>query len=504
MFGFSRVFTKPPEVVAAIDLGSNSFHMIVARVSDGDLQVIDRLKEMVRLGAGLQADKSLDAETQARALDCLQRFGQRLRSMPHDSVRAVGTNTLRQARNADAFLVAAEEALGHPIEVVAGREEARLVYLGVSHGLTASEERRLVVDIGGGSTELIIGEGFTPIVRESLHMGCVSMSRAWFGDGRIGRKNMQKAVIAARLEVSPVEARYKGMGWQAAVGSSGTIRSIRDVVQAAGWSEQGITLPALRELRTALVAAGHVDSLQLEGLSEERKPVFPGGVAVLLGVFEELGIEQMGVSDEALREGLLYDLMGRIQHEDARERTVNALSTRWSADMEHAGRVRATAITLLDKLGDAWNLPHDEYVDMLSWAASLHEVGLTVAHSQYHKHGAYLLENSDLSGFSRQEQRILAALVRGHRRKFPLADVTALPNASSGPAVRLCIIRRMAALVQRSRDDNVLPDIAVTGGEASLELVFPDGWLKAHPLTRAELKREKQYLKPAGIKLKAK
>jgi len=490
--------------VAAIDLGSNSFHMIVARVSNGDLQVIDRIKEMVRLGAGLQEDKSLDAETQARALDCLQRFGQRLRSMPHDSVRAVGTNTLRQARDAEAFLVAAEQALGHPIEVVAGREEARLVYLGVSHGLTASEERRLVVDIGGGSTELIIGEGFAPIVRESLHMGCVSMSRAWFGDGSISRKNMKKAVIAARLEVSPVETRYKIMGWQAAVGSSGTIRSIRDVVQAAGWSEQGITLPALRELQSALVAAGHIDKLQLEGLSEERKPVFPGGVAVLLGVFEELGIEQMGVSEEALREGLLYDLMGRIQHEDARERTVNALSVRWSADMEHAARVRATAIALLDKLAGSWHLPHDEYADMLAWAASLHEVGLTVAHSQYQKHGAYLLENSDLSGFSRQEQRILAALVRGHRRKFPLAYFMALPNAVTAPAIRLCVILRMAALLHRSRDDATLPDIEVSGDPGSLALVFPAGWLREHPLTRAELKREKQYLKPAGIRLKAK
>jgi len=294
------------------------------------------------------------------------------------------------------------------------------------------------------------------------------------------------------------------MGWQAAVGSSGTIRSIRDVVQAAGWSEQGITLPALRELQAVLVAAGHIDKLQLEGLSEERKPVFPGGVAVLLGVFEELGIEQMGVSEEALREGLLYDLMGRIQHEDARERTVNALSIRWSADMEHAGRVRATAIALLDKLAGTWSLPHDEYADMLAWAASLHEVGLTVAHSQYQKHGAYLLENSDLSGFSRQEQRILAALVRGHRRKFPLAYFMALPNAVTAPAIRLCVILRMAALLHRSRDDTTLPDIEVSGDPGSLTLVFPAGWLREHPLTRAELKREKQYLKSAGIRLKAK
>ena len=252
------------------------------------------------------------------------------------------------------------------------------------------------------------------------------------------------------------------------------------------------------------MAAGHIDKLQLEGLSEERKPVFPGGVAVLLGVFKELGIEEMGVSDEALREGLLYDLMGRIQHEDARERTVKALGSRWSADTEHAARVQATAIVGLDKLAGDWNLPHDEHVDMLAWAASLHEVGLTVAHSQYQKHGAYLLEKSDLSGFSRQEQRILAALVRGHRRKFPLAYFSALPDAVTAPAIRLCVILRMAALLHRSRDATTLPDIEVSGDQGNLQLVFPAGWLKEHPLTRAELQREKRYLKPAGIKLKAK
>ena len=479
--------------------------MIVARVSDGDLQVIDRIKEMVRLGAGLQEDKSLDAETQARALDCLQRFGQRLRSMPHDSVRAVGTNTLRQARDAETFLVAAEQALGHPIEVVAGREEARLVYLGVSHGLTASEERRLVVDIGGGSTELIIGEGFSPIVRESLHMGCVSMSRAWFGDGTIKRKSMEKAVIAARLEVSPVETRYKILGWQAAVGSSGTIRSIRDVVQAAGWSELGITLPALRELQAALVAAGHIDKLQLEGLSEERKPVFPGGVAVLLGVFEELGIEQMGVSDEALREGLLYDLMGRIQHEDARERTVKALGIRWSADMEHAARVRTTAIALLDKLGEAWNLPHDEYVDMLSWAASLHEVGPDRGAQPVSE--AWRLPAGEIgpvrifpAGTARSWRRWCAAIAASSRWRISRRCRMPLPPppfgcASSCAWRRCCIAAVMTA---------TLPDIDVSGEQGSLRLVFPAGWLKEHPLTRAELKREKLYLKPAGIKLKAK
>ena len=274
MFDLSSPFAKPPEAIAAVDLGSNSFHMKIARVVDGELHVIDRLREMVRLGAGLREDKRLTREAQARALDCLERFGQRLRSMPPDSVRTAGTNTLRQARNAEAFLMAGEQALGHPIEIISGLEEARLVYLGAAHGIAASNERRLVVDIGGGSTEVIVGEGFTPHQRESLHMGCVSVSRAYFGDGLLDPKQMEKAVMAARLEMRPVQAEFRTASWQSAVGCSGSIRAVRDVVCAAGWSEGGITLSSLLKLQKAMLKAGKLKKLDLEGLKEERKPVF--------------------------------------------------------------------------------------------------------------------------------------------------------------------------------------------------------------------------------------
>ncbi|MGB5261795.1 MAG: exopolyphosphatase [Gammaproteobacteria bacterium] len=502
MLGFSKFFRKPPELVAAIDLGSNSFHMIVARMTDGHLQIIDRMKEMVRLGAGLQEDKTLTAEAQSRALACLQRFGQRLRSMPEGSVRAVGTNTLRQATAEAGFLVLAEQALGHPIEIIAGREEARLVYLGVSHGLAATDERRLVVDIGGGSTELIIGEGFETLQRESLHMGCVSMSRTYFNDGSITNKNMDRARLASRLEVRPVETSYRKIGWQSAVGSSGTIRSIRDVVQAAGWSEQGITQKSMKQLRDSLLKAGSLNDLKLEGLSEDRKPVFPGGFAVLFGVFEALGIEQMNVSDEALREGLLYDLVGRIQHDDIRGRSVTKFSSRCGLDAEHAARVESTALQLLKEVERPWGLSVEEFGDMLSWAARLHETGLSVSHSQYQKHGAYLLEHSDLSGFSGPEQRILAALVLGHRRKFPRAVLDALPEPCNSSVSKLCILLRLAVLFHRSRDDSLPPRIRAKAGKASLNIVLPEDWLEAHPLTQAELEREAMYLKAADFKFK--
>ena len=300
MFGLTSRFAKKPDAIAAVDLGSNSFHMKVARVVDGELHVVDRLREMVRLGAGLREDKRLSFDAQARALACLQLFGQRLRGMPPGTVRAAGTNTLRQARNAEAFLLAGEQILGHPIEIISGLEEARLIYLGAAHGIGASSERRLVVDIGGGSTELIVGEGFTPHQRESLHMGCVSMSQSYFPDGEITPRQMEMAEMAARLEMRPVQNAFRAAGWQSAVGCSGSIRSIRDVVCASGWSDAGITLSSLLKLRKALLKAGSVGKLEVEGLREERLPVFPGGVAVLLGVFQALGIEQMGISDQAM------------------------------------------------------------------------------------------------------------------------------------------------------------------------------------------------------------
>ena len=502
MSGFSNPSATPPEAIAAVDLGSNSFHMKVARVVDGELHVIDRLREMVRLGAGLREDKRLTQEAQECALDCLERFGQRLRSMPPGSVRVAGTNTLRQVRDAEAFLAAGEQALGHPIEVISGMEEARLVYLGAAHGIAASEERRLVVDIGGGSTEVIVGEGFTPHQRESLHMGCVSMSRAYFGDGLLDRKQMEKAVMAARLEMRPVQAKFRTADWRSAVGCSGTIRAVRDVVCAAGWSEGGITLASLLNLQKELVKAGEAEKLDFEGLKEERKPVFTGGVAVLLGVFQALGIEYMGISDEAMREGLLYDLLGRIKHEDVRGRTVEAFGKRCAVDREQAGRVRGTALHFLGAVAERWRLSDPQYSQMLAWAARLHEIGLAVSHSQYHKHGAYFLDKSDLSGFSYQEQAILAALVRGHRRKFPKAVFGALPEGWAVPAKRLCVLLRLAVVLHRDRQNPAQPpDLWLEAGDSSLAVIFPEGWLSDNPLTRADLEREARYLRDADFDL---
>ncbi len=335
-----HVAASAPQAVAAVDLGSNSFHMIVGRVDAG-------LREPVRLAAGLDANKRLTHPVEQRALDCLSRFGQRLRGLPRGTVRAVGTNTLRQLHDGGAFLRAASAALGHPVEVIAGREEARVVYLGVAHGLAAGDEWRLVVDIGGGSTELIIGQRFEPTDRESLHMGCVSISQRFFGDGRITEQAMDSAMLACGLELRPVKAGFRAARWDTAVGSSGTIKSIGEVVRLAGWSDEGITRASLKKLRRALVAAGHVDRLQMAGLTDDRRPVLAGGVAVLSAVFKALGVERMLVSDFALREGLLYELLGHIRHEeDVRDRTVESLMRRYDVDRAQATRVQGMAAAL--------------------------------------------------------------------------------------------------------------------------------------------------------------
>jgi exopolyphosphatase / guanosine-5'-triphosphate,3'-diphosphate pyrophosphatase len=490
-----------PQTVATIDLGSNSFHMIVARIDDGHLQVIDRIKEMVRLGEGLTENKSLSPAVTERALACLGRFGQRLRGMPPESVWAVGTNTLRQVRPETGFLERAETALGHPIDVISGREEARLVYLGVAHGLAAGAERRLVVDIGGGSTEVIVGEGFEAEVRESLHMGCVSMSQRWFTEDKITTKLMEKAELAGALEVRPVREQFRHAGWTRAVGSSGTITASATVVAAAGWSEDGISAEALLHLREALIAAGRISAINLKGLSDERRPVFIGGGGVLRSVFTNLGVSHMQVSDEALREGLVYEMMGRNRHEDVRERTVTALMRRFAVDRAHARRVQATALALFRQVVAPWGMHDLEYPRFLGWAAHLHEVGVSISHSQYQKHGGYLLRNADLSGFTRQQQQLLAVVVQGHRRKFPIQEFLALPRPTQDCARHLCVLLRLAVLIHRGRTPNTKPRprLAVQGD--ALRLSFPASWLDGHPLTRLELEQEAPLLKTAGMTL---
>ncbi|HTX06200.1 MAG TPA: exopolyphosphatase [Steroidobacteraceae bacterium] len=496
--------TRPvPDVLAAVDLGSNSFHLVVARYTHGQLVIIDRLREMVRLAAGVAENGRIDKDAAARALACLQRFGQRLRDMRADSVRVVGTNALRLAHRKQAFLERAREALGHPIEIISGMEEARLIYAGVAHTMPSEPGKRLVADIGGGSTELIIGEGLIPLELESLQMGCVSLSERYFRDGKISAKRIAAARVAARLELEPVQAAFRRRGWDRSAGSSGTVRAIGESIRELDNQAVAITPAGLELVIDYLVQAGHVRELKLAPLTEDRRPVFPGGIAILAEIVAGLGIKEMRIADGAMREGLLYDMVGRYTDEDARERTVRGMQQRYHVDFAQAERVEATALDFLGQIREVWKLQGDPPADLvLKWASRLHEIGLDVSHSGYHRHGAYLLENADMPGFSREEQRLLARVVGGHRRKLALEGLEELVPPWDRNAIQLIVILRLAVLLNRGRSPAALPPIEVSATPKSLEVLFPARWLKDHPLTAADLQQEVDYLRAAGLRLR--
>lgn len=494
--------SSAPDVIAAVDLGSNSFHMVVARYSHGQLTILDRLREAVRLGAGLDESGGLAPEAMDAALACLERFGQRLRDMQAESVRVVGTNTLRKAKRKGAFLDRARAALGHPIDIISGIEEARLIYLGVARTTPSEPGRRLVIDIGGGSTELIIGEGLHAQKLESLHMGCVSMSERWFGDGEISEKRVRRARLAARLELEPVRATFKSCAWDHAFGASGTIRAIADILHARDGADSAITRSAVESLIEQAVRAGALSKLHLPGLTSDRLPVFAGGAAILAEILQVLEIESLRAADGALREGLLYDMVGRLTEEDARVLSVRAMQARYHVDAGQAQRVEAAALAFLGQTRAAWDLD-DPFAQLaLSWAAQLHEIGLDVAHSHYQKHGAYLLEHADMPGFPQQEQRILAHLVGAHRRKLRIETLENINPAWRAKTLCLIVLLRLAVLLHRGRSQRAPPRIELTAKARSLEAAFPDGWLEDNPLTAADLENEIEYLKTAGFRLR--
>ena len=486
-------------ILAAVDLGSNSFKLQVARVVDDQIYPLDVLKEPVRLAAGVGADKNLDAASQQRALACLHRFGERLRGMPQGAVRCVGTSALRVANNAEAFLCQAEAALGYPIEVIAGREEARLVYIGVAHSLPTIEQPRLVIDIGGGSTECIIGEGYTPRLMESLHVGCVNYTQQYFRDGMVDKAAMKQAELAARAEAQALRAEYAGQ-WHEAIGSSGTARALSDVLVQNGWATSGISADGLAAFRAAMLRAGSLDKLDIAGLKADRKPVIAGGLAIMSGLFAEFGIEQMTVADGALREGVLYDLLGRFHHRDMRAASVAQFMRRYHVDMRQAKRVSALAEKLYAQIVPCLHDAADTQRPFLVWAAQLHEIGISIAHSGYHKHGAYILENADMPGFSKQDQVLMAQLVRAQRGS--LSKLTALhPATAQRDAHLLQLVMRLAVLFHRSRTHAALPDIVLACAGDGYRLTAPATWLEANPLTCTALKDEVRCWKDAGIRL---
>ncbi len=472
-------------LLAAVDLGSNSFRFQIARVENDQLYMLDGGRESVRLAAGLNEARYLDAAAQQRALDALGRFAERLRGFPREAVRVVGTNSLRVAKNATDFIPQAEHILGFPIEVIAGYEEARLIYLGVAHGLPPSPNNRLVMDIGGGSTEFIIGNGLNSLKLESLYMGCVSFSNRFFPDGKIHKHNLKQAENAARSELQSIVADYRGQ-WQDAFGSSGTAKMLNDVLVLNGFSSSGMTRAGMEKLRAHLLSVGDVHKLTLQGLRGDRLPVLAGGFAIMFAAFCELEIEQMQPAIGALREGVLYDLLGRFYDNDMRDMTTEQFMSRYHVDVRQVLRVEKLASQLARQL--LMDSTDEAALRLLNWAAKLHEIGISVAHSGYHKHSAYILANADMPGFSKKEQArlsLLALAQRGSLDKEAFADMAVQDTA-------MVMSLRLATLFCRNRSDMEPPKLQVRFSGTKFHLVMPAGWLARNPATHAALQEEIQ------------
>jgi exopolyphosphatase/guanosine-5'-triphosphate,3'-diphosphate pyrophosphatase len=479
-----------PQLVAAVDLGSNSFHLLVGRVqptrSGYQVIPIDSLKESVRLASGLSPEKRLDPSSQARALAALQRFGERLRLFLPQSVRAVATNTFRVAKNGPEFLRTCEAALGFPIEIIAGKEEARLIYNGVAHSLSADGQKRLVIDIGGGSTELIVGINDQPLTLESVFVGCIRFSHEFFPKGELTKAGFREAIFAARKDLQVVAGGVKAQGWDYALGSSGTARAIADLSYNLT-GQHGIRLETMRDIAARLVKSGSAETADLPGIKADRGLVLPGGLSILIAAFEELGIDEMQYSEGALRLGVLYDLVGRAGQDDLRSMTVEQFMARYQIDQAQAGRIAALSSKLWSQINLGSIEERQALASILEWSSRLLEIGHSVSHNSYHKHSAYLVSQSDMPGFSKKDQQIMHFLVLGHVGK--LAKVQAGLSDRLQTAALVCL--RLAAVFYRSRVNLKLPTMSLRFEGTSFELEVEGQWLARHPLTRFTLDQER-------------
>lgn len=484
-------------LLAAVDLGSNSFRLEIGRVEGSHIERQGYWKETVRLAGGLDSHSRLSAKSIAAACECLARMNERLRGMKSEHVRAVGTQTLRAALNVDEFLLEAQSALGYPIEVISGREEARLVFEGCMHTLPPSDRRRLVVDIGGASTELIVGRGFTAETAESFRVGCVNTTLRFFADGRIDRASFKKAQIACAAEFEEAIAAFSRSNWDEAFGSSGTVGAVADILRQEGWTDGTITAEGLLRLKQALIAAGEIRRIRLQGLKADRQEVIAGGVAVLSAVFETLGLTAMSTARGALRVGLLYDLLGRREKRDLRDASVERMQGRFGVDRAQARRVGQLARQFFDVLQPAAEAELDK---RLAWAAALHEVGFAISHSDYHRHGAYLVQHSDLAGFSTSDQERIAQLVIGQRGNLKkVAAVLEDPQRLSK-----ILSLRLAVIFCHARRDVALPRWTLRQSRAAIELGLAREWLEHHPLTAHLLEEEGAHWQRVGVQFSVK
>ncbi|NLS14778.1 guanosine-5'-triphosphate,3'-diphosphate diphosphatase [Vibrio sp. SM6] len=467
---------------AAIDLGSNSFHMLVVRHIDGSIQTMAKIKRKVRLAAGLDANNALSLDAMQRGWDCLSLFAERLQDIPATHIRIVGTATLRTATNADAFLQRANQILGHDIDVIDGDEEAATIYKGVAH-TSGGGDRRLVVDIGGASTELIIGEGFDACALTSLKMGCVTWLEHYFKDRQLSQRNFDAAILGAKQTLAPILQQYQSLGWDICVGASGTVQALQEIMLAQGMDEV-ISLAKLQRLQKQAMAADHLEELDIEGLTLERALVFPSGLSILIAIFESLNIDSMTLAGGALREGLVYEMIDELRQHDIRARTIDSLQRRYQLDCHYGNQVSAMITHLRDQLGAEWfNEPQANV--LLDSAAKLHEIGLTIDFKKGGEHGAYLIQHSDLPGFTRAQKQLIAQWLRRYRDVLTSVPEQAALSATS--AKRGLRLLRLAVLLTHRRNPALAPDVTLQAQGDDLTLSLNKTWLTENPLTAAEL-----------------
>lgn len=475
---------------AAIDLGSNSFHMLIVREVAGSIQTLARIKRKVRLAAGLDQQNLLSHEAMLRGWQCLKLFSERLQDIPREQIRVVATATLRLASNADVFLNKAEDILGCPVQVIAGEEEARLIYHGVAH-TTGGSEKRLVVDIGGGSTELVTGSGAQAITLLSLPMGCVTWLERYFADRHLTKKNFDLAEQAALDIISPVKAPLLENGWQICVGASGTVQALQEIMVAQGMDER-ITLVKLQQLKQRAILCDKLEHLEIEGLTIERALVFPSGLSILIAIFKALKIQTMTLAGGALREGLVYGMLHLPIEQDIRQRTLRSLQRRYLLDSEQANRVAELADNFLQQVASEWQL--DNYArEMLNSTCLIHEIGLNIDFKQAPLHAAYLIRHLDLPGFTPAQKKLLATLLQNQSNILDLPLLNQQNAIPSRQAQHLCRIVRLAIIFASRRRDDTLPAVYLRANGDDLNVIVPLGWLEQHPLRSEELEQESRW-----------
>lgn len=484
---------------AVVDLGSNSFHMLLTRQLADSVQVVDKVKRKVRLAAGLSAEYILSEQAMAKGLECLSFFAERLQDIPKENIRIVATATLRLAHNRADFIAKAERVLGHKVTLLSGIAEAKHIYLGVAH-TSYSADKRLVLDIGGASTEIIVGQGFTVKQAHSLNLGCVTYNQQYFPNGTLTAENFAQAISAAELKIATVKTDFFDIGWQCVLGGSGTMQALTEIL-IYQHKPSVLSLDFLYHVQRQLQTFEHINDINLPGLSTERSPVIASGLAILIALFQQFSIQELTLSSGALREGLLYEMLPNSHTTNIRQRTIHALSQRFHIDQQHADSVKRQIRTLFTQLKNPWSLPNGNALALLLASGDLHEIGLLLEYKYHQQHSAYILSHADLAGFSQSDRQLLVSLVTLYKGDINQTLIKQQSAIDPESAIKLLIILRLAVKLCRRRKDDKLPRYHIQLNDKTLHLSLPKTWLMQHALIRDELKQENDHIARLGYRL---